>query len=370
MEKKVIGLIVNPVAGMGGSVGLKGTDGKDIYQKALELGAQPVTPGKAHEVLEHINNTDAIDWLAAPGKMGENFVVEMDLAHTVIGEIGEETSGEDTRRIARQMAAQGADLIVFVGGDGSARDLFDAVGTDTPVVAVPAGVKIFSGVFAISTRRAAEMIDAFVSGVDVTEEEVLDIDEEAYQNNRLDSRLYGYLMTPNVRAYLQPGKFASVSPSSEESKLDIAAYIVEDIIEPETLYILGPGSTVKAVADEIGVEKTLLGVDAVYEGKLVGQDLNEKGILALLEQYPKRKLVITPLGGNGFIFGRGSKMFTPQVIRLVGKENVIIVGDRDKVQHLDCLRVDSGDFDLDETLSGFQRVWVGYREAILKKVRY
>ena len=368
MEKKVIGLIVNPVAGMGGSVGLKGTDGKDIYQKALELGAQPVTPGKAHEVLEHIKNPDAIDWLVAPGKMGETIVVEMGVPHTIIGETGEETSGEDTRRIARQMAAQGADLIVFVGGDGSARDMFDAVGTDTPVVAVPAGVKIFSAAFAISTRGAAEMIDAFISGVGVSEEEVLDIDEEAYQNNRLDSRLYGYLMTPNVRAYLQPGKIATTSPSSEESKLEIAAFIVEDI-EPETLYILGPGSTVKAVADEMGVEKTLLGVDAVYEGKLVGQDLNEKGILALLEQYPRRKLVITPLGGNGFIFGRGSKMFTPQVIRLVGKENVIIVGDRDKVQHLDCLRVDSGDFDLDEALSGFQRVWVGYREAILKKVR-
>ncbi len=368
MEKKKIGLIVNPVAGMGGSVGLKGTDGKEIYLKALELGAQPVTPGKAHEVLEHIKDLEPIEWLVGPGKMGENSLTEMGLSYTVVGEIGEETTGEDTRRIAKQMVAHGAELIVFVGGDGSARDMFDAVGTDTPVVAVPAGVKIFSAAFAISTRGAAEMLDAFVSGVGVTEEEVLDIDEAAYQNNRLDSKLYGYLMVPNVRAYLQPGKIATTTPSSEESKLEIAAFIVEDI-EPETLYILGPGSTVKAVADEMGVEKTLLGVDAVYEGKLVGQDLNEKGILALLDQYPQRKLVITPLGGNGFIFGRGSKMFTPEVIRRVGKQNVIIVGDRDKVQHLDCLRVDSGDFSLDEELSGYLKVWVGYREAILKKVR-
>lgn len=368
MEKKKIGLIVNPVAGMGGSVGLKGTDGKEIYLKALELGAQPVTPGKAHEVLEHIKDLEAIDWLVGPGKMGENSLAEMGYAHTVIGEIGEETSGEDTRRIAKQMVAQGAELIVFVGGDGSARDMFDAVGTDTAVVAVPAGVKIFSAAFAISTRGAAQMIDAFVAGVSLTEEEVLDIDEEAYQNNRLDSRLYGYLMVPDVRAFLQPGKIASTSPSSDESKLEIAAFIVEDV-EPQTLYILGPGSTVNAVADEMGVQKTLLGVDAVYEGVLVGQDLNEKGISALLDQYEKRKLVITPLGGNGFIFGRGSKMFTPQVIRRVGKENVIIVGDRDKVQYLDCLRVDSGDFELDDSLSGYLKVWVGYREAILKKVK-
>lgn len=368
MEKKILGLIVNPVAGMGGSVGLKGTDGKEILQKALALGAQPVTPGKAHEVLERIKNIDAIKWLAAPGKMGANSLEEMSIPYTLVGETNAETTGEDTRRIARQMVAQGVDLIVFAGGDGSARDMFDAVGTNTPVVAVPAGVKIFSAAFAISTRGAAEMIDAFVSGVGVTEEEVLDIDEEAYQNNRLDSQLYGYLMVPDVRAYLQPGKIATTSPSSEESKLEIAAFIVEDL-EPETLYIMGPGSTVKVVADEMGVNKTLLGVDAVYEGKLVGQDLNEKGILALLEQYDRRKLVITPLGGNGFIFGRGSKMFTPQVIREVGKENVIIVGDRDKVQHLDCLRVDSGDFALDDELSGYQKVWVGYREAIVKKVR-
>ncbi len=368
MEKKKIGLIVNPVAGMGGSVGLKGTDGKEIYMKALELGAQPVTPGKAHEVLEHIKDLEAIDWLVGPGKMGENSLAEMGHAHTVVGEIGDETSGEDTRRIAKQMVAHGAELIVIVGGDGSARDMFDAVGTDTAVVAVPAGVKIFSAAFAISTRGAAQMIDAFVAGVGLTEEEVLDIDEEAYQNDRLDSRLYGYLMVPDARAFLQPGKIATTSPSSEESKLEIAAYIVEDV-EPETLYILGPGSTVRAVADEMGVQKTLLGVDAVYEGELVGQDLNEKGILALLDQYEKRKMVITPLGGNGFIFGRGSKMFTPQVIRRVGKENVIIVGDRDKVQYLDCLRVDSGDFELDESLSGYLKVWVGYREAILKKVK-
>lgn len=368
MEKKKIGLIVNPVAGMGGSVGLKGTDGKEIYLKALELGAQPVTPGKAHEVIEHLKNVETIDWLVGPGKMGEYTLQEMGLDHTVIGETGEDTTGEDTRRIARQMVENGAELIVFVGGDGSARDMFDAVGTNTPVVATPAGVKIFSAAFAISTRGAAEMLDAFVGGVGVTEEEVLDIDEEAYQNNRLDSRLYGYLMVPNVRAFLQPGKIASTTPSSEESKAEIASYIVEELA-PETLYILGPGSTVKAVADEMNVAKTLLGVDAVYEGQLVGQDLNEKGILALLEQYEKRKLIITPLGGNGFIFGRGSKMFTPEVIRSVGKKNVIIVGDRDKVQHLDCLRVDSGDFSLDEELSGFLKVWVGYREAILKKVR-
>ncbi len=367
MPKKVIGFIVNPVAGMGGSVGLKGTDGKDIYQKALALGAQPVSPGKAHEVLEHLKDPQAIDWLVAPGKMGEQSFTEMSIPHTVVGEIGEETSAEDTKRIAKQMAAQGAALIVFLGGDGSARDMFDAIGTQTPVVAVPAGVKIFSAVFAINTRAAAEMLEAFVSGVGVTEEEVLDIDEEAYQNNRLDSRLYGYMLTPDVRAFLQPGKIATSTPSSEESKQEIAGYIVDEI-EAETLYILGPGSTVKAVADELEVEKTLLGVDAVFEGKLVGQDLNENAILTLLEQYEKRKLVVTPLGGNGFVFGRGSKMFTPKVIRLVGKENVIIIGDRDKVAQLDCLRLDSGDFELDKQLGKYLKVWVGYRQAILKKV--
>jgi len=368
MLGKIIGLIVNPVAGMGGSVGLKGTDGKMMYEKALELGAEPVTPQKTKELLSHIKHKDRIKLLVAPGVMGEKYVVGFNFPIEVIGEMDEDTSAVDTKRIARQMIERGAELLVFVGGDGTARDIYDAIRSRLPVVAVPAGVKIFSSVFAVSTRAAAEMVDAFVEGADLIEEEVLDIDEKAFREDRLASQLYGYLVVPEARGFLQPGKAASsMAQSSRLSKKEIAAYIVEEM-DPKTLYLLGPGTTVRAITDEMGLSKTLLGVDAVYAGQMVEMDLNERGILRLFELYAKRKIIVTPIGGNGFIFGRGSKQFTPQVIKQVGRENILVVGTLDKLKQLDCLRVDTGEFELDEMLRGDLSVWVGYGEAFVLKV--
>jgi len=365
--RKTIGLIVNPVAGMGGSVGLKGTDG-EMHEKALELGAEPVTPKRTRDTLAHLERTAEMAFLAAPGKMGAACLEKLDAPVTVIGEIGEETSAQDTKRIAQAMVDQGVDLLIFVGGDGTARDICDAVGTEVPVVGVPAGVKVFSAAFALSARAAAEMVDDFVAGATLTEEEVLDIDEEAFRDDVLASRLYGTLMVPDVRASLQPAKAASnVSVPSEELKLDIARTIVERM-DSETLYLLGPGTTVRAIADELDVSKTLLGVDAVQDGEMVAEDVNEEDILHLFHHYPKRKIVVTPIGGNGFIFGRGSKQFTPTVIRKVGRDNVIVVGTRNKVQKLDCLRVDTGDIALDETLSGYLKITVGYRQWMMMKV--
>jgi predicted polyphosphate/ATP-dependent NAD kinase len=365
--KKAIGLIVNPVAGMGGSVGLKGTDG-EMYKKALELGAEPVTPQRTNDLLTHIERKDAMTLLVAPGKMGERYVAGFDVPVIVIGETGEETSAEDTKGIAEEMVAQGAELLIFVGGDGTARDIYDAVGASVPVVGVPAGVKVFSSVFALSARAAAEMVDAFLAGTDVTEEEVLDIDEQAFREDRLASRLYGYLLVPEVRRFLQPGKLgSSITQSSAESKQKIAAYIVEEM-DPEALYLLGPGTTLRAITDELGLPKTLLGVDAVRAGELVGQDVNERDILSLFERYERRKIIVTPIGGNGFIFGRGSKQFTPAVIRQVGRKNVIVAGTRHKLSNLDCLRVDTGDLKLDETLSGYIKVAVGYKEWMIAQV--
>ena len=366
--KKRIGLLVNPVAGMGGSVGLKGTDG-EIYQKALQLGAKPVTPARAMEFLSHIRSKDSIELFVAPGKMGEECVKVSGMPFTMVGSAGEDTSGEDTRRIAADMQARGMDLLIIVGGDGTARDVYDAVGLNIPVVAVPAGVKVFSSVFAFSTRAAAEMVDAFIEGADVAEEEVLDIDEDAFREGRLDSRLYGYITVPNVKSLLQGGKEASaVGRSAAESKKEIAAYIIESM-DIEALYLLGPGTTLKAIADEVGIQKTLLGVDAVFNMKLVGSDLNEQGILKLFKHYEKRKIIVTPIGGNGFIFGRGSKQFTPEVISQVGRENIIAVGTSDKLNKLDCLRVDTGDFELDKQLSGYMDVTVGYKYSKVMPVK-
>ncbi len=369
---KVVGLIINPVAGMGGSVGLKGTDG-GMHEQALALGATPVAPQRAREALAQVQRHVGIAWLVAPGAMGADIVAGLDLAYLIVGAIGEQTTGEDTRRIARLMLDAGAELLVFAGGDGTARDVCDALSAlppyrRVPVVAIPAGVKVYSAAFALSPHAAAELVDAFVEGAGVVEEEVLDIDEDAFRENRLDARLYGYLLTPAVERFLQPGKVASsAAPSVEENKQDIAASFVESMA-PETLYLLGPGTTVKAIADALALPKTLLGVDAVCDGALIAADVNERALLDLLKRYPQRKIVVTPLGGNGFIFGRGNKQFTPEVIRQVGREHILVVSAEDKMRQLPGLRVDTGDAALDAALGGYFEVAVGYKRGRVMKV--
>jgi predicted polyphosphate/ATP-dependent NAD kinase len=359
--KKKIGLIVNPVAGMGGSVGLKGTDGA-LYKQARELGAKPVTPVRTRDVFEHIKRQGRIDLYTAPGAMGAEYVQDFFRTPVLVGSIAGETTGKDTKDIAAAMVGRGVELLVFVGGDGTARDVCDAVGLSVPVVAVPSGVKVFSAVFSYSARAAAEMIDAFIEGADTAEEEVLDIDEEAFRDNRLSSKLYGYLLVPSVRRFLQGGKeCSSSSVSAASKKREIASYIV-NTMEKGVLYLLGPGTTLKAVAEKAGIEKTLLGVDACADGEIVGTDLNEEGILSILRRYDKRKIIVTPIGGNGFIFGRGSKQFTPEVLRLVGRKNIIVVAGPDKLYKLDSLRVDTGDYETDRLLSGSINVIVGERE--------
>jgi len=365
-EKRIVALLVNPVAGMGGSVGLKGTDG-EMHRRAMELGAQPVAPLRADEFLNHLPDPGALQWLAAPGPMGADSLRRAGFDCHVVGQIGEQSTPGDTRRIALEMAAAGAQLIVFLGGDGTARDMVDAVGSALPVVAVPAGVKVYSAVFAVSPRAAALMVDAWLHDADVAQDDVLDIDEDAFRAGRLESRLYGALRVPQVATLLQGGKEASGGISEQQAKQAVGGYLAETM-QPDVLYLLGPGTTVKAVADELGLEKTLLGVDAVLAGELLGSDLNERGILDLLAVHPKAAIVITPLGGNGFILGRGNKQFTPAVVRRVGADGITVISTPGKLGKLQCLRVDTGDSQLDHDLAGYRTVVVGYRYSKMFRV--
>jgi len=366
---KKIGLVVNPVAGMGGSVGLKGTDG-DFYLKALEMGARPVTPFRARDFLSALTKTDDFHFYTAPGKMGEEILEDLGLEYSVVGKVKEKTSAEDTKRIIGLMLKEKVDLVVFVGGDGTARDVYDALGLEIPVIGVPSGVKVFSSVFALSARAAASMLERFLEGAEIQEEEVLDIDEEAFRGNVLSARLYGYLKVPMTREFLQAGKKASsTGTSARENKEEVSRYLYEEM-EDNVLYLLGPGTTMKSLTDRLGISKTLLGIDAVCDGKIVRSDVNEKDILELYEKYPRRKIIVTPLGGNGFIFGRGSRQFTPEILARTGKENIILAGDRDKISCLDCLHVDTGDLDTDKSLAGAAEVIVGCNERIILEVRY
>ncbi|MGI9204861.1 MAG: ATP-NAD kinase family protein [Woeseiaceae bacterium] len=363
-----IGLIVNPVAGMGGTVGLKGTDGA-MHEKALSLGAKPVSPARTNEFLTHITCSDLLRLFVAPGRMGADHAAAAGMNFDVVGNIGEQPGPGDTRKIARKMIDAGAELIVFAGGDGTARDIVDAVGLRVPVIAIPSGVKVYSSVFAVNPRAAAALLDAFIDDPNVGEEEVLDIDEDAFRDGKLDSRHYGFLLVPEVGDLLQAGKESSgTRASTAEAKRAIATAVVDEM-QSETLYLLGPGTTVQAIADELGVEKTLLGVDAVVNGKLVGQDMNERSILELLDSCSHAIIVVTPLGGNGFIFGRGNKQFSPQILQRVGRDNIIIVANKDKLMKFTALHIDTGDPEVDAVLAGYIDVVVAPGHTKVMRVR-
>lgn len=364
---KKVGFIVNPIAGMGGSVGLKGTDG-GIYRKALEMGATPITPKRVENVLSLIKSKEEITFITAPGKMGADSIKDKGFKFNIVGEIGEETTAEDTRRIAKIMLEKNVELLIFCGGDGTARDIFDAIGLEIPVIAVPSGVKMFSSVFTLNPRAAAEMLDVYIRGADTVEKEVLDINEDSFRQGVLDSRLYGYLKVPKVERLIQAGKHSSkMGRTVDENKNEIATHVIDNM-EDDVLYLLGPGTTVKAISDQLNIDKALLGIDAVFKKTLIDKDVNEKRILELSADYRKVKIIVTPIGGQGFIFGRGNKQFTPKVLNIVGKSNIIIISTEEKIKGLPCLRVDTGDDDTDNLLKGFGRVLIGYKEELIIEI--
>ena len=357
---------MNPIAGMGGRVGLKGTDG-EAYKRAVELGARMVAPGRAVEFLRGLPGWVKV--LTAPGLMGELEVREAGLEGNaeVLDCAPREgpTTAEHTRLCATMMADR-VSILVFVGGDGTARDVVSAVGERVVVLGVPSGVKMYSGVFAETPAIASRAVEKFLRGeAGVTRAEVVDIDEEAFRADQLKLRVYGTALVPDFEGVVTSGKDASTW--AEEELEAVANYVVESM-RPCALYLLGPGTTVAAIARRLGVRKTLLGVDAVHGSELVGLDLNEAQILRLLDRYHRAYIVVSPIGGQGFIFGRGNQQLSPEVIRRVGTQNVIIVATRTKAARLRQLRVDTGDPSLDEELRGYRRVIVGYYEELVMKV--
>ncbi|MFW9950088.1 MAG: ATP-NAD kinase family protein [Candidatus Thorarchaeota archaeon] len=363
-----IGLIVNPIAGMGGSVGLKGTDG-DLYKKALELGADYVAPSRMKAFLENLQSKEKIKFLVAPGAMGADYFDGKTFNFKIIGEIRSSTSAIDTKRVAKLFIEENVELILFFGGDGTARDIYDAIGLDIPVIGVPTGVKMFSSVFTINPRAAAELIDLFVSEqTEFEEREVLDIDENSYRKGELKSELYGYLKVPIIRNLLQCAKNCSqVGTSFENNKREIAQFFIESM-KSDIIYFLGPGTTVKAITDELNLPKTLLGIDLLYDNQIIAQDVNEKDILNIIDKYEKHKIVVSPIGGQGFVFGRGNKQFTIAILKKIGIENVIIISTVQKARELRNLNVDTGERELDELFSGLVKVIIGYKQERIMRI--
>ncbi len=364
-----IGLIINPIAGMGGSVGLKGTDG-EIYKEAIKMGATPIAPYRLNQFLSYFKNKQKILLLIAPGKMGADLIMNKGIKFEIIGVIGKKTSAEDTKRIAKHLVKSGIELLIFCGGDGTARDICNIIGLKIPVIAIPSGVKMYSSVFALNPRAAAQILDKFLEeSFETQEKEVLDIDEDLVRNNILDARLFGYLKVPKIMTLTQSTKSGSRHGKTiEENKQEIAEFIIETM-DIDILYLLGPGTTVKTITDNLNLPKTLLGIDAILNRMNVGLDLNEKRILDLLSKNTKVEIIISPIGGQGFIFGRGNKQLTPKILKQVGKKNIKIIATAEKMRELDCLRVDTGDIDIDDMLNGFGKVIIGYKEELIIKIQ-
>ncbi|KYK30807.1 MAG: hypothetical protein AYK19_17725 [Theionarchaea archaeon DG-70-1] len=351
----MIGLIVNPVAGLGGTVGLKGTDG--LTEKALQLGAVPHSERRAVRMLKQLR----LNVCTCGGTMGAEAAQEAGIDYTVVYEPSCTTTREDTVKAVKAMEEQ-VDLLVFCGGDGTARDVSSV--TDTPILGIPAGVKMYSACFAMTPESAAETVHLFVDGTIKTGFcEILDIDEELYRKGVLSVKLFGYAQVPKHRK-VQGSKHVG---NDDYQKREIASFITE-LLREDTVYIIGAGTTTKAIGDALKVDKTLLGADILKGRTLVKKDCSEKDILEILEKETKAKIIVSPIGGQGFIFGRGNQQLSPKVIRHVGTENIIVVAAPEKVVSTPVLHVDTGDRELDKELKGEHCIVCGYQLATRKEV--
>lgn len=371
-----IGFTVNPIAGMGGKAGLKGTDG--VLKEAVARGARPVAPQRAIEFLLYLKQRAGnynMEVLCGPGVMGAeeakaaNFPVQTLTTMTV----NKETSVKDTENTVRQFVEANVDLLVFVGGDGTARDILNILGVkaDTPVLGVPSGVKMYSGIFAISPADAAEAVVAFIEKrVKIVDAEIMDANEEAIRRDIFDVKLYGYLKGLSAPTFMQGNKEVSPDTTNEkEQQRAIAKYVVRELPQEVTL-ILGPGTTVECIAEALGIKKTLLGVDVYHKGRVL-LDVDENTLLDVIKDWHNTWLILSPIGHQGILLGRGNQQISSQVIRRLEKKHIIVVATMHKLRSIagGVLRVDTGDSEVDQTLRGNIRVVVDYQMGVQVQIR-
>ncbi|MDP1519845.1 ATP-NAD kinase family protein [Porticoccus litoralis] len=370
-----LGLIINPLAGLGGPAGLKGSDGRETAREAIRRGSEPRAPQRALRALRMIAETlnlETIQLLTGPGSMGEIVARECGFKPQVVGEVHSgETTPEDTEQVAAAMVSAGVDLLLFVGGDGTARNICNAVPAQQPVLGVPAGVKMQSGVYAITPEAAGELVGLLVRGqlVDIRPQEVRDIDEQALREGRVKSRYYGELLVPGAGQFMQQVKSGGREVESLVLK-DIADTLLEEMAD-DCLYIIGPGSTTAALMEEMSIANTLLGVDLIRNRQLLAADVSAGDIERALQVHQGPvKIVITPIGGQGILLGRGNQQLTPDILKRVGRDNLLVVATKTKITELGGrpLLVDSNDPQLDQSLAGYLPVLTGYRDRILYPV--
>ena len=390
-----VGLIVNPVAGIGGAVGLKGSDGPEIVRQALALGAVPHAEERAEAAVRQLlgcwpAGREGPEILAAPGPMGEAAARAAGASPVVVGSLGDAagTTPDDTRRISAHLSALAPDLLLVAGGDGTLRDVCAAVGTGVAVVGIPAGVKIHSPVFATGPRAAGDLAAAFLLATPsrrrTAPAEVLDLDEEAYRRGEIAPRLFGEVIVPSGDRRLQARK--EPSPASEEAAVAGAAEGVLRHLADGGRWVLAPGSTVRAVGEGLGVRTTLVGVDVVDVAPVgpsadraaraavaVATDVGAADLERLAVERPA-VLIVTPVGGQGFILGRGNQQLSPASIRAIlasgGLDAIVVVATPAKLAGLRGrpLLVDTGDAELDAALAGHLTVITGPSDRTVYRV--
>lgn len=369
-----VGLIVNPFAGLGGAVGLKGSDGAETVREALQRGAQAQAAARAARALAAAICSNKFELLTWAGEMGEASCQSAGLPCTVVGSGQHPSTSADTRLAAAALRNKGVDILLFAGGDGTARDIYDAVGESLPVLGIPAGCKMHSAVYAVNPEAAGHLLAELARGelVGLIDADVRDIDEQAFRDGVVRARHYGTLKVPSSSRFIQQVKCGGREQEDLQVN-EIAAWVVESL-EPGVTYAMGSGSTVAEVMTQLGLPNTLLGVDIIRDGEVIHADVTATELLVACEQEDVKaagvKAVVTVIGGQGHLLGRGNQQFSPDVVRAIGLDNFLILASRLKLATLQGrpLLVDSGDATLDQQLCGFVSVITGYEDRVLYRV--
>jgi predicted polyphosphate/ATP-dependent NAD kinase len=373
-SRLVVGLIINPFAGVGGSVALKGSDGKATREQALKLGATPKAQQRVTQALTLLQpQQEALEFVTCGGAMGADVLRQLGFSYrTVFTPADTETSAQDTQQAVAAIQAEGVDLLLFAGGDGTARDVYEVIDDEQLVLGIPAGVKIHSGVYAVSPKAAGRVVERIVRGElsSLKRADVMDIDEALFRQGTVKARRYGDMLIPAELEYVQAVKMGGIE-SDELVLADIAAEVIERV--DDEYLVMGSGSTVAAVMEEMGLENTLLGVDLVHDQQLLGSDLTEQQLYQQVANIEpgKVKLVITVIGGQGHVLGRGNQQLSPRILRHIGRENVWLVATKSKLESLQGrpLLLDSGDETLDQEWSGLIAVITGYHDEVLVRLQ-
>jgi predicted polyphosphate/ATP-dependent NAD kinase len=362
-----IGFVVNPVAGMGGTVGLKGTDGEDILKEAVARGATRQSPLRTSRALRGLKGRTDAEFMTCSGEMGKEELDRAGIRSVVVHEPPAETSRKDTVAAVRAFVRDGADIVIFAGGDGTARDVLEAADRKVPVIGIPTGVKMHSAVFVNSPEDLPLLLEDFSRTGATRDAEVMDIDEVSFRKGVLKAKVFGLAKVPEDRVHLQAGKAEYHSGGADEEAREIGQYVVDEM-EDGVAYIVGPGSTTAIIGEVLGQAKALLGVDVFLNRKLVLHDASEQDLLGFLRHHGASKIIATPIGAQGFFFGRGNQQISARVIKAVGGKNVVVLATPTKLKDTPVLRVDTGDSELDESLRGRIRVVTGYRRRRLLPV--